>query len=630
MAKLTPTITQQAEAIKYIAETFDTYKKLMDDRMNDYLDIYREYSTFKVKKTAAWDTTFKVNKAHEVINKILPRIMAKSPKWLVSNKPDVINELNKLSTNEEKQARMQELDLYNTAIQDYLTFIFDKYNLTEPARLRAKNMLIYWSAFARVDFAYEISRTVDEKEEDVPEYNELWEEIGTKKEKVKTMKDYVWGEYPTILPLSWSDLFYDPRYKLFRQLPAIIEHTNWVRLSQLKQNKDKYINLDKVELLSGKAFKDNEKWFKEAIYVISWISCPEWKSWIDKNALTIKTYYGRFSFEWEDEKLYKISTVDDIIVICFEEITQIPFEQIRCFEDTETNFGRGLVEPIIWLQQELNFKKNSASTYINNSLNRSRLRSPNSGVNPKDLVSKPNGIIPTSKTVEEAQKNLFELPLREINPSYFNEQNDFERQIQAMTFTVDTSNPKTQNSLTNTATGARIKFFESNSVIDEIRKHFEEWLTSLWYKLLQATFENIEDNIIIRKQWEEGFREINKEALKDAIRKYEIKIESASSSYDNIEDRRDDAIAMFNMGLQAMGAGVPVDMTEMFKNTLDQFEKKQTDRFVKNPQLEQMLWGAVWWNPMWWNPLTPPEQWGWTPAALTEQVAQWWITSAMM
>ena len=72
------------------------------------------------------------------------------------------------------------------------------------------------------------------------------------------------------------------------------------------------------------------------------------------------------------------------------------------------------------------------------------------------------------------QENLREMPQREINSSYFNEQNDFERQIQAMTFTVDTSSPNSQQSLTNTATGARIKFFESNTVMDEIRKHLEE------------------------------------------------------------------------------------------------------------------------------------------------------------
>lgn len=132
-------------------------------------------------------------------------------------------------------------------------------------------------------------------------------------------------------------------------------------------------------------------------------------------------------------------------------------------------------------------------------MNRSRIWSPNSGINPRDLISKPNGIIPTSKNMEAAIANLQELPHRELQASYFQEQNDMERQIQAMTFTVDTSNPQSQQALTNTATGIRVKFFESNSVIDEIRKHFEEGLVKLAYKLLNATYENMEDNIVFKK-----------------------------------------------------------------------------------------------------------------------------------
>ena len=40
----------------------------------------------------------------------------------------------------------------------------------------------------------------------------------------------------------------------------------------------------------------------------------------------------------------------------------------------------------------------------------------------------------------------------ELNSSYFQEQNDFERQIQAATFTINTNTPLTQQSLTETAT----------------------------------------------------------------------------------------------------------------------------------------------------------------------------------
>jgi len=151
-------------------------------------------------------------------------------------------------------------------------------------------------------------------------------------------------------------------------------------------------------------------------------------------------------------------------------------------------------------------------------------------------------------------QNLIELPQREIPSSYFSEQNDLERQIQASTFTVDTANPKTQNSLTNTATGARIKFFESNSVLNEIRKHFEEGLERLAYYLLVSTFENLEHNIVIKKQGTEGFWEINKELLRDAITKYSVKVEVNSSSFEDIESRREDAIAFFNTVIQGKQA----------------------------------------------------------------------------
>ena len=98
------------------------------------------------------------------------------------------------------------------------------------------------------------------------------------------------------------------------------------------------------------------------------------------------------------EKLYRITVVNRCVVICAEEIPQKSVELIRCFEDTETNLSRGVVEPMMGLQRELNFKKNSASEFINASLNRQWFWNPNSGVNPRDMVSKPGGIIPTSKT----------------------------------------------------------------------------------------------------------------------------------------------------------------------------------------------------------------------------------------
>jgi hypothetical protein len=84
---------QQQQAIQHITTTFDNYKELLSNYHKRLLDIYKEKSSFVYPKKADWSTTFKVNKMHEVSNKVTPRIVSKDPKWIVSFKPDVINEM---------------------------------------------------------------------------------------------------------------------------------------------------------------------------------------------------------------------------------------------------------------------------------------------------------------------------------------------------------------------------------------------------------------------------------------------------------------------------------------------------------------------------------------------------------
>lgn len=591
---------QQLEAAMYVKDTFDNYKQLNQQRRWELYEIYDQYRSFKQKKLADWSSTFKVNKAHEIVNKVLPRIIAKNPRWIVNIRTDEFKQEDKLLMWKDKADNNEKLHLMATWIQDYLTYIFDRYNLKEPIRLWAKNMLIYGNSYAKIKFKYETAR------------------IRNKNGKIE---EKVVGEYPTIDPKSWTDIYRDPRYVLLEDCPALIEVINNVRFADLKRKKDKYFNLDVIEGLPNDAdYEQDEDGSKARIYELTGIPTTQIDGWVDKDKLTLRTFYGLYS-KWEndDEKLYKITTVNDMTVIEFEEITCIPFEDIKAFDDTETAHSVGLVEPIMSLQEELNFKKNSASEYINQSLNRSYIWSPNSGVNPADLISRPNNIIATTKDAQTAMANLIEMPHRELNSSYFQEQNDIERQIQAQTFTVDTSANKSNQALTNTATGARIKFFESNVVIDELRKHFEEGLEKLAYKLLEATFENMEDNIVIKKQGKTGFWEINKELLRDAFTRYDIKVEVNSSSFDDIESRRDEAIGFFNTLMQWAQAGVPVDFTEAMKEVISTFEKRNPDRFIQEQpmQPQQGAWGEIKW----------PEQQANPAAALTEAVAKGWLTT---
>ena len=604
-----PTQEQQQKAVMMVSNTFEQYQELLQPYHNRMLAIYKELNTFTYPKKADWSTTFKVNKMHEVSNKILPRIVSRNPKWLVSFKPDLVNEL-------ENWADISKLDMQSRAVQDLLSTIFSKYNLSESTRLWAKGMVNYGTSFAKVATKYTISR----KKEAVDEEETIIDDDGNEQviKITERVKEYVADEYVTIDPVSWSDIYYDPRYVMFQDMPAVVQVLSGVRLADIKKNKD-YLNVDKLEDIA-KLDKTSSQ-YKEDVQNIMGMTISKVPD-VDKNNLCIKTYYWLFELKDWDERLYEIVVANDLVCLCIKEITQIPFEQIRCFEDTETNLAVGFLEPIMGLQQELNYKKNAASEYINHALNRSWVWSPNSGINPKKLINKPNNIIPTNKSVIEAMNNLQELPHRSLEPSYFQEQNDFERQMQGLTFTIDTNNSQNQQWLTNTATGMRIKFYESNVVLDECRKHYEEWLERLAYKLLQQVAENMTNNITIKALDDDTFWDINKEAIVDALDKFEIKIEAGSSSYDTIENRRNDGIAKYNIWQQAMGAWVPVDLEMLFKDVLGTFEGVNADKYIKKqaPQVPWM-WGG--------SEMQVPEQVPTWPEQVTEAVAKWALTAGL-
>ena len=92
------------------------------------------------------------------------------------------------------------------------------------------------------------------------------------------------------------------------------------------------------------------------------------------------------------------------------------------------------------------------------------IRSPASGIDPRKVNQWHWNIIVTPYSVQQAKANFEMMDRPELNSSYFQEQNDFERQIQAATFTINTNTPLTQESLTNTATGAKIQSFETDAV----------------------------------------------------------------------------------------------------------------------------------------------------------------------
>jgi len=580
MTKLNLSPEKQQEIVLHVRETFSDYEQQTSQRRARMSKIYQSVSTFYTKKKNNRDTSFKINKTHEIENRILPRIMSKNPKPIVSYKSDEVLDW-------EKDYNQMAL-----AIQDRLEDLFCKQDMSETLRLWAKSMIRYWLWIIKVSPKYRIKRT---SENDIS-YDELWNEIPVKKVKEDVYETYAWIDVK-----SRTDMYFDPRYVRLEDMPSIIDVTNNARLSYFTRNKSKFMNLDMLEqcCLASKSQWTTD-WYKNKIAAITWIQQAQPKI-IRPDTLTVKCFYWLYDLSddesMKNEKLYEFWTVDDVVLVYACEISAMPYEEIKCFEDTESFFATGFLEPIIWLQDELNRKKNKASEYINKTINPDYLRSPISWIDPRKLNQWHWNIIPTSKDAQTALANFVQIPWRDLNSSYFQEENDFERQIQAATFTINTNTPITQNSLTNTATWAKIQNFETDSVTGEVRKHFEEGIVRLSYKLLQFEFDNMEEDTLSvkKKDAENEYRQIHKEALKDAVEKYEINIEAGSSTYDSEEARRNDALAQWNIWLQAHQAQIPVNLKNLFEKVLETFQWYDKTKVFDQMQDTTMQQALMWW-----------------------------------
>lgn len=607
--------SKQNQIIRHISNTKSIYKEQIEWYRDRMFKIYENITTFKEKPKAKWQTSFKVNKAFEIENKVVPRIVANQPKWNVRVRTDAFFAEDEKLSPEERAEKLSTNKEYAHAIRDYIAQVFMKDDLDELIEIWAKNYVRYGIGRAKVEFKYYMYADLYNSTETY--IDEDWNEVEVNK---KESKEWVVWESPCIDVLSWSDMYYDPRHIRQEDMNSIIETKEGIRLSFFTKDKDKYLNIDKLVDICKQPYNPNDvESYKQRIYGITGIK-PNGNGKINMSDLTVDKYYGYYELDedWDGsgEKLYEFWVVNDILLIYAEEISFIPFEAVRCFKDTETFHATGFIEPILGLQDELNFKKNSASQYLNQSLNRNWIWSPNSGVNPKHLNSAPWNIIPTTKSGADVEANLTELPFRQLPPNYFQEQNDFERQIQWLTFTIDTAQPQGNQAMTNTATGIRVKAFESNAVIGKARKSFEKWLVNLAYKFLQKTFEKAENNIVIKKLDDEWYREINKEAMRDAFRRYEIKIEPWSTSYDTQEQKRANAIAQWNIAQQGVALGLNIDLDKIFRWIMETFPWVDPQELIKQqmpqiPWMEQMMWGK--WNaenvqnvPM---PQTNPEQW---------------------
>ena len=571
-----PSLEQQNEALTLVRKTKYSYTAFDKKRKQELLEIYKTISSFVGEKRADWASALKVNFAHQIENLLVARLTAKNPKFIVSFRQSVDSIVNKyypvkdlpenptpeeVSVYEKKQVEREkfkkEVAQWTSAVQDYLNFAFNEYGFAQKFRLSAKAIVRYGNVYGMINYVQEKYR----------------------KQRKGEIIEQKWREYPNIDIVSFTEMFLDPRYINVNESPAVIRSHENVRLSELYEFEELF-NLDKIKnVVSEKGSTE-----KDEMYSIKFNGAFGEQE-VQTKRLTIDKYYGFFRVNKDDPKseaLYEIWTVSGLVVIKMKEIARIPVHSAGCFEDVEQHYSVGYIEPMLGLEREYNFKMNSAVEYINQSLNRSWFWDPNSGVNPKALSSLgPGSMIVAQKGIQAATDGVRELDYRQIPGEYFSNNNEIRRDIQTVTNTIDTTAPSESQGFTNTATAVRARFFESNTVYADTLKHLEEFWVNLAYDIVDSIAENSTEDVVIAKIGEGQFKWAKPEIFEDAPLRYAIRIEVGSSSFDSIENRREEALALWTIAKDAMTAGVKVDLPKVFEEALATFEKRNPEEYIE-------------------------------------------------
>ena len=554
-----PDISVQARFLEHFKKIKSKYKEEFDKEKDRFLDIYEEVISTETPKLNAWESSYKVNKCRAIEEKWVSKLLSREFRPLVSPRIERFDDIGKAITTRDEDLKKAIIYARNT--QDYISYLYSEYGFQDAFRKIARNLVRYGVAYSDIVI------------------KDVWERKMVKGKMVSR----VVGKRPEIEVMSWADMYIDPRFPRIEDMPGVVRVRNGVRYDELKRNKDLF-NLDQINELSMAAFSKDIDGYKRRLFEVSGIYGMNDKQ-IDKDSIAIDEYYGYFrEADDKQESIFKVTIVNEEVIIGYEEIEKIPFIDGKAFDNTETYYGSSPLTDVISLQKELNFQKNAQNQVVRNGLNTQRIWVESSGINPKKLLER-NQIIPSTATSgEQALAGIPEIPYREVSSSYFQNMNDLERQIQEASFTVDTSNPIGQQTLLKTATGVKQKATENNIVVNQVLKQFEEMAGEIFRRVIDIAYETSGKDIIFRSLDAEEFVTMNREQLKDARKRYDMRVEAGSSSMMTLEDRLDQENAIMQNLIQLKQLGEPVNLRKPMENMLMNMERKDIESYFVPPE----------------------------------------------
>jgi len=591
MAKNTLSIADQSKVIGHV-NSFVTDVESATTRLKaTWLQLYKNYRIFTQPNKKAWQSKLWIPKTFTAIEQIASRTTAHNPKFdlkalqssslqfFTANQQEIDEAI---ATNDEAEedsrvlpVTVPEADVKSSrdVLGAYLRYVFTEKKLKQMIRLWDKGRLMYGTYHVKLDTDILTETRVIKKKNEQGEEIEIEEEVFKNVlPEVNTIDIFDFG----IHPLETGTL--DEAYAVFHKRDGM-------NISDLDD--DTYFNLDKIDPANAKQQVASEEIAKDNI-----ISQDAQKK-IDPTSFTIVEYHGRFSVSGKpgDEKEYIISVVNESILVRFEEnkLRDASGNPVRPFVAMHDQpvpgeyYAIGEAEPIMSLQSEINDLRNLRSDFNMSVLYPEWLVKNGSGVNPYQLVHKPNNIIQVDNMtdIQPLQKDT-------VPQSSYREEDSINRDIQDTTSTTAFAQPGASSAFTDTATGASIRQNEQNTRMRLKIEYLDDAVSELGRKILIMAQAAVQGSIEFPD--DDEFIKIYKDSFKEMAMGFSPVVVSGSMAADTPSEKRNEAIARGNISLQYANAGVPVNLTTEYENIMETgFDVKDTSKLLNEAGAEEQV-----------------------------------------
>ncbi len=585
MAKSNLSAEDQAKIVNYVTGFKSDIRSATQQMRDTWLQLYKNYRIFRARDKKSWQSKLWIPKTFTAIEQIASRTTAHNPKFnlralqssalqfFTANQKEIdeaIAQNKEFELSKEKEGTPAEVPEANITssrdiLEAYLLYVFTEKKLKQKIRLWDKGRLIYGSYHVKISTDVFTEKRIKKEKQEDGSTKEIEEEI---------FKNIL----PDINTIDVFDFLIHPFADGVDTAVGVIHKRDDGKIDELDD--ETYFNLD---LLDNERNQDCE-WSSQEVAKRNVIAQEVVKK-VDKNAFCLNEYWGKFSLSGKpkDEKEYIITVVDDQLLVRFEENTLMdpdgssvrPFVAMHDQPVPGEYYAIGEAEPIMSLQEEMNDLRNLRQDYNNQTLYPEWLVRKNSGINPFQLVHKPNNIIQVTN-----MEDVKSLPRDAVPQSGYKEEQSLNQDIQETTSTTNFAAPGATSAFTDTATGAAIRQEEQNTRMKLKIEYLDDAVSELGRKILLIVGSEIEDHVEIPD--EDDFITVYKDAFKKMTEGFRPIVVSGSMAADTPSERRNEAIARGNISIEYANAGVPVNLANEYKNIMSEgFKVGDTDSLLQ-------------------------------------------------